>query len=85
MDTTILFHLNYANQTDLYTRSTNTQHQTQYSMSSNLNYKQVAQVSRRKWDSETYEKCAQDRRTQSEEASSATGGNNTNNRSSINK
>jgi U4/U6.U5 tri-snRNP component SNU23 len=46
-------------------------------MSSNLNYKQVAQVSRRKWDSETYEKRAQDRRAQSEEVAD---GNNTNNR-----
>jgi U4/U6.U5 tri-snRNP component SNU23 len=47
-------------------------------MSSNLNYKQVAQVTRRKWDSETYEKRAQDRRAQSEEAAST--GNNNNNR-----
>jgi U4/U6.U5 tri-snRNP component SNU23 len=46
-------------------------------MSSNLNYKQVAQVSRRKWDSETYEKRAQDRRAQTEEA---TNGNNNANR-----
>jgi U4/U6.U5 tri-snRNP component SNU23 len=43
-------------------------------MSSNLNYKQVANVSRRKWDSETYEKRAQARQAQSE-AASADGGN----------
>jgi U4/U6.U5 tri-snRNP component SNU23 len=49
-------------------------------MSNNLNYKQVAQVSRRKWDSETYEKRAQDRRAQSEEAGSTADGNNNNNK-----
>jgi U4/U6.U5 tri-snRNP component SNU23 len=42
-------------------------------MSSNLNYKQAANVSRRKWDTETYEKRAQARQAQSEAASAADG------------
>lgn len=45
-------------------------------MSSNLNYKQVAQVSRRKWDTETYEKRAQDRKAQLEQAAASDGTNN---------
>jgi U4/U6.U5 tri-snRNP component SNU23 len=45
-------------------------------MSSNLNYKQVANVSRRKWDSETYEKRAQARQAQSEAASADVGNKN---------
>ena len=40
------------------------------SMSSNLKYKQVAQVSRRTWDTEVYEKKAKERSKQAEEASS---------------
>ena len=39
-------------------------------MSSNLKYKQVAQVSRRTWDTEVYEKKAKERSKQAEEASS---------------
>jgi U4/U6.U5 tri-snRNP component SNU23 len=36
-------------------------------MSSNLKYKQVAQVSRRTWDTEVYEKKAKERNKQAEE------------------